>query len=132
MVYGWMRRVSKTRIKKKGKRGGNHQPLCGTWVADFMLRQDPGRFMLGKYVNDRKIPSSNYLQNIYQKIFKICIKTFSERISKYLENISSELITNVSKIIPKPSTKSCSSSQNLRISLKTQIYPPKKIIGMLA
>jgi len=24
----------------------------GTWVADFMLRQDAGRFMLGKYLSD--------------------------------------------------------------------------------
>jgi len=30
------------------KRGGIHQPFYGTWVADFMLRQDAGRFMLGE------------------------------------------------------------------------------------
>jgi len=30
----------KTCIKEKKKRGGIHQPLYGTWVADFMLRQD--------------------------------------------------------------------------------------------
>jgi len=33
-----------------------HQPLFGTWAADFMLRQDAGRFMLGKYLSDKKIP----------------------------------------------------------------------------
>jgi len=44
------------------KRGGIHQPLYrlpklyGTWVADFMLRQDAGRFKLGKYLSDKKIP----------------------------------------------------------------------------
>ena len=30
----------KTCIKEKKKRGGIHQPLYGTWVADLMLRQD--------------------------------------------------------------------------------------------
>ena len=50
MVHGWMRRVSKkTYVKKKKKRGGIHQPFYGTWVSDFMLRQDAGRFMLGKF-----------------------------------------------------------------------------------
>ena len=46
----------KTWIKEKEKRGGIQQPLYGTWVADFMLRQDAGRFMLGKYLSDKKIP----------------------------------------------------------------------------
>jgi len=52
MVHGWMR---KTCIKEKKNKGGIHQPFCGTWVADFMLRQDAGRFMLGKYLSDKKI-----------------------------------------------------------------------------
>jgi len=47
---------NKTCIKEKKKSGGIHQPFYGTWVADFMLRQDAGRFMLGKYLNDQKIP----------------------------------------------------------------------------
>jgi len=38
------------------KRGDIHQPFYGTWVADFMLRQDAGRFVLGKYLSDKKIP----------------------------------------------------------------------------
>ena len=46
----------KTCIKEKEKGGGIHQPFYGTWVADFMLRQDVGRFMLGKYLSDKKIP----------------------------------------------------------------------------
>jgi len=37
----------KTGIKEREKRGGIHQPFYGTWVADFMLRQDAGRFVLG-------------------------------------------------------------------------------------
>ena len=40
----------KTCIKEKGKRGGVHQPLYGTWEADSMLRQDAGKFVLGKYL----------------------------------------------------------------------------------
>jgi len=57
MVHGWMRRVSKRLVsRRRKKRGGIHQPLYGTWVADFMLKQDAGRFMLGKYLSDKKIP----------------------------------------------------------------------------
>jgi len=48
----------KTCIKEKKKGGGIHQPFYGTWVADFMLRQDAGRFMLGKYLSDKKIHGS--------------------------------------------------------------------------
>jgi len=45
-----------TCIEEKEKRGGIHQPLYGTWVANCMLRQDAGRFMLGKYLSDKTIP----------------------------------------------------------------------------
>jgi len=45
-----------TCVEEKEKRGGIHQPLYGTWLADFMLRQDAGRFILGKYLGDKKIP----------------------------------------------------------------------------
>ena len=48
----------KTCIKEKEKRGGIHQPFYGIWVADFMLRQDAGRFMLGKCLNEEKFPCS--------------------------------------------------------------------------
>jgi len=34
----------KTCIRENKKRGDIHQPFYGTWVADFMLRQDAGRF----------------------------------------------------------------------------------------
>jgi len=44
-----------TCIKEKEKRGGIHQPLYSTWVADFILRQDAGRFMMGEYLSDKKI-----------------------------------------------------------------------------
>ena len=45
-----------TCIREKKKRGDIHQPFYGTWVADFMMRQDAGRFMLGKYLSNKKIP----------------------------------------------------------------------------
>ena len=47
----WMdeRGFKKTCIRQEKKRGDIHQPFYSTWVADFMLRQDAGRFILGKY-----------------------------------------------------------------------------------
>jgi len=45
-------------IKENGKRGGIHQPLYGTWAADFMRRQKSqgaGKFMMGKHLSDTKI-----------------------------------------------------------------------------
>ena len=49
--------VSKRLVSgRRKKRGGIHQPFYGTWVADIMLRQDAGRFMLGKYLSNTKIP----------------------------------------------------------------------------
>ena len=52
----WMGEESSktTCIRVKGKGGGIHQPFDGTWEADFMLKQDAGRFMLGKYLNGKK------------------------------------------------------------------------------
>jgi len=32
--------LKKTCIREKKKRGDIYQPFYGTWVADFMLRQD--------------------------------------------------------------------------------------------
>ena len=46
----------KTCMREKEKTGDIHQPFYGIWVADFMLRQEAGRFMLGKYLSDKKIP----------------------------------------------------------------------------
>jgi len=59
LQYGtWMDEegFKKTCIKEKKKRGGMHQLFYGTRVADCMLRQDAGRFMLGKYLSDQKFP----------------------------------------------------------------------------
>jgi len=54
----WMdeKLFKKTCIREKKKSRDIHQPFYGTWVADFMLRQVAGRFMLGKYLSDKKIP----------------------------------------------------------------------------
>jgi len=52
MVYEWMAKESES-IKEQEKRGGSHQPFFGTWVADFMLRHDEGKFMLKKYLSDK-------------------------------------------------------------------------------
>jgi len=49
-----MEGFKKTCVKEKKKRGGIHQLFYGTWLADFMLRQDAERFMLGKCLSDQK------------------------------------------------------------------------------
>ena len=46
----------KTCIREEKKRGAILQFFYGTWVANLMLRQDADRFMLGKYLTDKKIP----------------------------------------------------------------------------
>ena len=48
----------KTYNREGKKRGDILQPFYGTWVADFMLRQDAGRLMLGKYLSDKKTHGS--------------------------------------------------------------------------
>jgi len=44
----------KTCIREKGKRRSIHQPFHGTLITDFMLRQEAGKFMLGKYFRPKK------------------------------------------------------------------------------
>jgi len=39
-------KFTRTCIKEKERGGGIYQPYYGTWVADFMLKQNAGRFML--------------------------------------------------------------------------------------
>ena len=55
----WMDEESfkKPCIKEKGTPGGIHKTFYGTWVADFMLRQDAGKFMLQKYLSDNRNPN---------------------------------------------------------------------------
>jgi len=55
MVHKWIRKVSKRIVSRRRKKGeGNQQSLYSTWAVDLMLRQDAGRFMLGKYLSDKK------------------------------------------------------------------------------
>jgi len=54
-----MRRVSKRLVSRSRKKGETFTSLSmvhAAGVADFMLRQDAGRFMLGEYLSDKKIP----------------------------------------------------------------------------
>ena len=53
----WMdeERSQKTCIKEKDEKGSIQQPFHGTWVLEFMLRQNVGEFRLGKYLNDNKL-----------------------------------------------------------------------------
>jgi len=60
----------KTCIKEKKKREDIHQPRYGTWVTNFKLRQDTGRFMLGKCLSDKKIP---ILRMSHQQITRVCL-----------------------------------------------------------
>ena len=62
----------KTCIKENRKRGGIRQPLYSTWAVDFMLRQNAGRLMLGKYVSDKNSQKFQYLDD--KKILKITWK----------------------------------------------------------
>jgi len=42
-------------MKEKGERGSINRPFYGTWVVDFITRQDAGMFTLGKYLSDKSI-----------------------------------------------------------------------------
>jgi len=62
----WMdeEKFTKTRIKGERKGGGIYQPFYGKRVTDFIPRQDAGKFMLGKYLIDRKFPHK-YPQRLF-------------------------------------------------------------------
>ena len=107
MVGTWMDEegFKKTCIKKKKKRGGIQQPLYGTWVADFMLRQDAGRFMLGKYLSDKKnfhIPNLSFIFSntffghlyfrIYQNIFKISLNDIFQNLQNSFQKHPRKLV----------------------------------------
>ena len=55
MVNGWMRRVSKRLVSRGRGKGEAPTSFLRYTVAYFMLRQDAGRLMLGKYLSDTKI-----------------------------------------------------------------------------
>ena len=35
--------------------GGIRNPLHGTWMVDFMTRQDAGKFLLARYLSDKQV-----------------------------------------------------------------------------
>ena len=71
-----------------------------------------------KYLQNSSKCITNGLENIYQKIFKMYIEILS--------SVSLEFLAKSSKIRPKTSKKSRSSSLNFCISLMTRIYPNPK------
>ena len=46
----------KTCVRKRRADKTIQHPLYGTWVADFMLRWDEGRFIPGKYLSNKQVP----------------------------------------------------------------------------
>jgi len=53
LLHGWMRKVSKRLVSTRRKKGEASTSLS---TVHGQLRQDARRFMLGKYLSDKKIP----------------------------------------------------------------------------
>jgi len=51
-----MKTDSKGHVSRTVKIGSIHPPFYGTCVADFMLRQNARKFMLGTYLSNKEIP----------------------------------------------------------------------------
>jgi len=49
-------RFQETCFQEKEKKWNIQQPFCGTCIADFMMRQGAGNFMLGTYLSHKQIP----------------------------------------------------------------------------
>ena len=49
-------RFQETCFQEKEKKWNIQQPFCGTCIADFMMRQGAGNFMLGMYFSHKQIP----------------------------------------------------------------------------
>ena len=84
----------KTCIREKEKRGDVHQPFYGTWVADFMLRQDAGRFSEHCDMNNaRRILSKG------SKIFfsiSVAFITGNSSLEPLLEGLCAQIHVNLS------------------------------------
>jgi len=50
------RKFLKSCVQASAEQGNINHPACGTWTADFMLRQNESRAFLGKYLNDTRVP----------------------------------------------------------------------------
>jgi len=46
----------KSCVQARAQQGNINHPAYGTWMADFMLRQNESRAFLGKYLNDPRVP----------------------------------------------------------------------------
>jgi len=46
----------KSGVQARAEQGNINHPAYGTWMVDFMLRQDESRAFLGKYLNDPHVP----------------------------------------------------------------------------
>jgi len=81
MVHGWMRRVSKRLVSRRRKKGPgeasiSHSTVHGYYTADFMLRQDARRFMLGKYLSSvTNLSKKSFMSTLWrQEFLRICSK----------------------------------------------------------
>jgi len=46
----------KSCVRARAEQGNINHPAYGTWMADFMLRQNESKAFLGKYLNDPRVP----------------------------------------------------------------------------
>jgi len=50
------RKFLKSYVRARAEQDKIKQPAYGMWTADFMLRQNESRALLGKYLNDPRVP----------------------------------------------------------------------------
>jgi len=50
------RKFLTSRVRARAEQGNINHHACGTWTADFMLRQNESGAFLGKYLNDPRVP----------------------------------------------------------------------------
>jgi len=67
--------LKKSCIKEKEKRRGIYQPFYGTWVVDFMLRQDAKKSTLGKHLRGKQIPTCSKILPKTSKPLFLYLKT---------------------------------------------------------
>jgi len=49
------RKFLKSCVRARAEQGNINHPAYDTWTADFMLRQNPSRAFLGKYLDDPRV-----------------------------------------------------------------------------
>ena len=50
------RKFLKLCVQARAEQDNINHPACGTWTADFILRQNESRAFLGKYLNHPRVP----------------------------------------------------------------------------